>query len=165
MIEELARLIVGREIKVVKTTEDTKDGPQHTYTVDTPVGGGPVYSDTDSVAAESLIDINGDDVSISSAFIVAAARHGIQYRDDKELVWLNGTYESHSKPIKAIYRHRTKKRKFKVTLESGKSVIVTEDHSIMVMRDGKLTAVKPEEINVDTDLGVSNDVQRRDGEK
>jgi intein/homing endonuclease len=48
-------------------------------------------------------------------------------------------------------RHKTKKKIFQIELENGKSVKVTEDHSIMVDRDGFLLEVKPTEIK-ETDL-------------
>lgn len=55
------------------------------------------------------------------------------------------------KPIKYVMRHKVKKAKYKITSESGKSVIVTEDHSCMVIRDGDLISVKAKDINRNTD--------------
>jgi intein/homing endonuclease len=40
-------------------------------------------------------------------------------------------------------RHKTKKKIYLIELENGKSVKVTEDHSIMIDRDGFLLEVKP----------------------
>jgi intein/homing endonuclease len=49
--------------------------------------------------------------------------------------------------IALIYRHKvSNKRRFKIVLNDGKKVIVTEDHSVMVLRDGELISVKPAEI-------------------
>jgi intein/homing endonuclease len=48
-------------------------------------------------------------------------------------------------------RHKTKKKIYLIELENGKSVKVTEDHSVMVDRDGFLIEVKPNEI-LDDDL-------------
>jgi intein/homing endonuclease len=79
------------------------------------------------------------------------------------MVWVNPkdtqakSLSGYSK-LKGIYRHRTSKRRFKITLESGKHVIVTEDHSVMVEREGKLIEVKPLEINRDTDVCISIEV-------
>jgi intein/homing endonuclease len=50
------------------------------------------------------------------------------------------------KQIRAVYRHKVSKKKWKLTASNGKTVIMTEDHSAMVLRDGKLTEVKPTEI-------------------
>jgi len=48
--------------------------------------------------------------------------------------------------IKMIYRHKVTKMGFKVTTKSGKSVHVTADHSLMVLRDGVLLEVKATEL-------------------
>jgi DNA polymerase elongation subunit (family B) len=48
--------------------------------------------------------------------------------------------------IAYVMRHKTKKKLYKITLENGKSVTVTEDHSVMVDRDGFLLEVKPLDI-------------------
>ena len=45
-----------------------------------------------------------------------------------------------------VMRHKTKKKIYEIELENGKLVKVTEDHSIMVDRDGFLLEVKPTEI-------------------
>lgn len=56
--------------------------------------------------------------------------------------------------ISYVMRHKTKKKLYKITLENGKQVTVTQDHSIMVERDGSLIEVKPTEIK-DTDLFIT----------
>ena len=53
--------------------------------------------------------------------------------------------------ISYVMRHKTKKKLYKITLENNKSVTVTEDHSVMVDRDGFLMEVKPNDI-LDKDL-------------
>lgn len=40
--------------------------------------------------------------------------------------------------VEFIMKHKTRKKRFKVTLENGSSIIITEDHSLMVNRNGKL---------------------------
>lgn len=47
--------------------------------------------------------------------------------------------------VRNVIRHKVTKKKWRVTCE-GKEVIVTDDHSCMVMRDGNLIEVKPSEI-------------------
>ena len=42
-------------------------------------------------------------------------------------------------------RHKTTKRLFKIKV-NGKEVILTEDESMVVLRDGKLERVKPIEL-------------------
>jgi DNA polymerase I len=53
--------------------------------------------------------------------------------------------------ISCVMRHKTKKKLYKITLENNKMVTVTEDHSVMVDRDGFLLEVRPTEI-LKTDL-------------
>ena len=47
---------------------------------------------------------------------------------------------------KRIIRHKVKKKKWKITTKSGKNVIVTDDHSIIVIRDKNRISCKPSEI-------------------
>jgi len=68
------------------------------------------------------------------------------------------TYEDSDvvyKPINNMSRHKVNKPMYRIRTESGKELIVTEDHSIMVERDGKLIQVKPNEI-LDSDLVLTN---------
>ena len=48
--------------------------------------------------------------------------------------------------VKRVIRHKVSKKKWKITTKSGKCVIVTDDHSVMVVRDGKEVKCKPSEI-------------------
>ena len=54
-----------------------------------------------------------------------------------------------------VYRHKTNKDKWEITSEEGQSIIVTDDHSCMVERDGKLLEVKPSEILEDDILLIT----------
>jgi len=76
--------------------------------------------------------------------------YGIQ--SDAKVIGFNALEDS---PIMAnisyVMRHKTKKKLYKITLQNDKTVTVTEDHSIMVDRDGFLLEVTPTEI-LDTDL-------------
>ena len=49
-----------------------------------------------------------------------------------------------------IMKHKVKKKLYKITTESGKEVIVTEDHSLIVIRNQVKTIIKPSEL-LDTD--------------
>ncbi len=66
---------------------------------------------------------------------------------DNAIVYtVNSNKELEEKPIKHIMKHKVKKRLFEVIDEDGNSVTITEDHSIIVDRNGKLISVKPTEI-------------------
>lgn len=114
-------------------------------------GDAVIYGDTDSVAFDSIISICNNtykkDITIEDLF----------YKGD--ICWKEGDKEySRNDDIKVInydngnlkynnynyvYRHKVSKRKFKITDINGKSVTVTEDHSIMVLEDDNLVEKKP----------------------
>ena len=52
-----------------------------------------------------------------------------------------------------IMKHKTQKKLYKITTESGKQVTVTEDHSLIVIRNDKKTVIKPTEL-LDTDTVI-----------
>jgi intein/homing endonuclease len=45
-----------------------------------------------------------------------------------------------------VYRHKVRKKKYRITTANGKQVTVTEDHSIMVLKDNVLIEKKPSEL-------------------
>lgn len=55
--------------------------------------------------------------------------------------------------IRYVMRHHTSKKLYKTTLRNGNQVTTTEDHSLMVDRDGVVLEAKPTEIQ-DTDLFI-----------
>jgi hypothetical protein len=62
--------------------------------------------------------------------------------------------------IKYAMKHRVEKRMYRITV-NGKSVEVTEDHSIIVKRDGTILSVKPTEIVREDVLITINESQSR----
>jgi DNA polymerase elongation subunit (family B) len=56
--------------------------------------------------------------------------------------------------INYIYRHKVSKDLYEIEDELGNTIIVTEDHSVMVERDGILIETKPIDI-LDTDVLIS----------
>jgi DNA polymerase elongation subunit (family B) len=59
------------------------------------------------------------------------------------------------KSINYIMRHKVTKSKWKLRTKSGKEIIVTGDHSLMVVRDNKLIAIKAKDVNKKTDKVIS----------
>lgn len=159
---ELARTF---DISKGKTTESKPlTGPEYDYLDGTESLS--VAGDTDSIDGNSVIDINDEKIAIRDAFAA------IKYMNIDTVIMLpNGTqivpapsditlttktYDASTdtvcdKQIKYIMRHKVKKSKYKITTESGKEVIVTGDHSCMVVRDGILISVTAQEINPETD--------------
>ena len=59
------------------------------------------------------------------------------------------------KPIRYVMRHKVSKARYRIKTASGKEIIVTGDHSCMVVRDGCLMSIKTSEINAKTDKIIS----------
>lgn len=143
--------------KIQKSTMVEKDGKiSNVYTID---GDTIIYGDTDSVDGASIVRSSIGIYPISELF------------DRLSVKWADGAKEYATspgllspcvvdgnvcqKPVKAIYRHRVSKPRWKITLENGSSVTVTDDHSIMVIRNGQMIEVKPSAINRDTDVCIT----------
>ena len=119
------------------------------------VGQAVIYGD--SVTGDTMIRTDNGQVNIAELYnqclqheINGDKEYGIQ--SDAKVIGFNALEDS---PIMAnisyVMRHKTKKKLYKITLQNDKTVTVTEDHSIMVDRDGFLLEVTPTEI-LDTDL-------------
>lgn len=118
-----------------------------------------VYSDTDSVDSNTLIQTNRGKIKIEQLFDMFAGQEKTISTHGHEILPVNNlqvlTYnEDNNKPIyqsvKNIIRHKVSKKKFKIKHRNG-FVIVTEDHSCIVKREGKMIEISPKEINIHTD--------------
>lgn len=117
-------------------------------------GNNPIvrYQDTDSVdrhtkiitdKCESTIEefynrniINGQGGTTNQG-------HESVLTNEKILNWSNDLYFSN---VKRIIRHKVSKPKWKLRTKKGKEIIVTNDHSLIVFRNGIKTTLKPSEI-------------------
>lgn len=109
-----------------------------------------VYNDTDSVVGDSLVSTTQGNIKIEDMFNLAGE---LEIRGAENYVkHLNSNIYAHSvntetgllesKLVKYVMKHKVSKRMFKI--KSGDdSVIVTEDHSLMVNRNGDIIDVKP----------------------
>lgn len=128
-----------------------------------------VAGDTDSTKSDTIISLDKENkITIEDAYIMMKEENF-----DSGIVTSNGsyiipnrfghtikTYDEKTKkfiykPIKYIMRHKVSKAQFKITTKSGKSVIVTGDHSIMVLRNNKLQSIKAKDINIKNDKTIS----------
>lgn len=118
-----------------------------------------VASDTDSVAGDTVINVNGNDITISEFFNTCNSPYVKSDSINKDFVRdcsqntfttpsLSDTGQIEHNKISYVMKHRVKKRHFKISV-GEKSVVVTEDHSVIVRRkeDEKIVSIKPEEIN------------------
>lgn len=63
-------------------------------------------------------------------------------------------------PVKRLIKHKVSKPKWKIKTSSGKEVIVTNDHSMVVFRDGNQLTVKPSEIKSTDKILVVQDIYK-----
>lgn len=113
------------------------------------------YIDTDSTEKNAMIRTNKGAFKIETLFEMFESKkhysqkgHEIVYPRSKDLKCL--TYNETFKKVelggvKKIVRHKVTKGKWKIS-GGGKEVIVTEDHSCMVLREGILIEIKPRDI-------------------
>lgn len=124
-----------------------------------------IYVDTDSVAGDTQITVNGRNINISDYFdsktdYVKSDAHNKDYvktcGDDTTLTVRNSTQRLEMKRVSYVMKHRVKKRMYKITV-AGKSVTCTEDHSVMIRRNGVIVQAKPHEIISGDELIRLND--------
>jgi DNA polymerase elongation subunit (family B) len=113
-----------------------------------------IYNDTDSVAKDTIIKTSNGDKTIELFYNEnikngsagnTLSGHESVITSDKVLNW-NEEKQSYYAPVKRIIRHNVSKNKWKLKTKSGKEIIVTNDHSMIVFREGKKIEVKPSEI-------------------
>jgi len=113
----------------------------------------------DSVTGDTNVLTKDGDISIEELFnrcaehsIVGEKEYGV-WSPDKVIGFNSFEDSTVMSNISYVMRHKTKKKIYRINLTNGKSIKVTEDHSIMVDRDGYLIEVKPTDI-LKTDLIV-----------
>ena len=105
-----------------------------------------IYSDTDSVAEDTLIDINNVKIKIEDFWNeIPGTDLNVKTVPDNYVVSCSDGINILNKPVHYIMRHEVEKELFELVVE-GKKIIITEDHSIVIERNNKLISVKPKEI-------------------
>ena len=127
-----------------------------------------VAGDTDSCAGDTQIYIDGNRISIEDFFKQCKDENNdivLRTNNSTEIIPVNNhvtlTYIDHNiktceRPVNYIMRHKVSKDKFCITTKSGKKLIVTGDHSVMVIRDNELVSIPAREI-VKTDKVITID--------
>lgn len=111
-----------------------------------------IYQDTDSVASDTIINTNNGRKTIEQLYNENIDRPagttivGHESVECKDLVANYKNNEIQYSNVKRVIRHKVSKKKWKLRSASGKEVICTNDHSLVVFRDGVQTVVKPYEI-------------------
>lgn len=111
-----------------------------------------IYSDTDSCVGETLISTSLGKIKIEDLFeksgeLVKNENGSFVKRLDEKILAksMNSDFEIQDKKIIYVMKHKVNKRMFKISV-NDKSVIITEDHSLVVKRNNKLISVKPKEL-------------------
>lgn len=112
-----------------------------------------IYADTDSVYADTVILTNKGRFTIENLYnknIDRLAGYTVNGHEsvlcDDNVLNYNDNGELYYGKVKRLIRHKVKKAKWKLKTKQGKEIIVTNDHSMIVFRDGKKLEVKPSEI-------------------
>jgi DNA polymerase elongation subunit (family B) len=119
-----------------------------------------VYNDTDSCIGSTLLRTSMGDMSIEDLFHACEefekdATTGKEYGYDEDIMVMSycpKRDEPYFGHINYVYRHEVTKDLYEVEDSEGNKVTITEDHSIMVERDGELIEVKPYDLAVDDTL-------------
>lgn len=126
-----------------------------------------VAGDTDSISENSILNINGQNMTCLDLFNKLKYDNNnivLKLKDNKEIIPVNNhdilSYIDHNdtavyKPIKYIMRHKINKPKFKIKTKSGKELILTGDHSVMVIRNNELITIKTKDINIKIDRVIT----------
>lgn len=114
------------------------------------------YGDTDSIFSDALINISNDiklpvwflwqELSKLEGFTIDSFGHEIIKNTSFKVLNYIDTSEIKEVNVSKIIRHKVTKPKWKLKTKSGKEIIMTNDHSMIVFRDGEKIEVKPEEI-------------------
>ena len=113
-----------------------------------------IYADTDSCDSNTIIRTNTNQLTIEDWYNLNIENgSGGSTIKGHESVLTNDKILNYSKDIgiyyaqvKRIIRHKVTKDKWKLKTKTGKEIIVTNDHSMIVFRDGNQIEVKPSEI-------------------
>lgn len=102
------------------------------------------YGDTDSCHKDTVIRTDKGNFTIEELYNSGNGDMGNTLKghesvsvDKKVLNWSDELCSFYFAVPKRIIRHKVSKKKFKVTTESGKTVYVTEDHSLVFYRNAK----------------------------
>jgi DNA polymerase elongation subunit (family B) len=125
------------------------------------------YGDTDSVDYQTVIRTNQYNNSIEDFYNrnIINGSNGETLKGH-ESVKTNEKVLNYSKekglyfaPVKRIIRHTVTKDKWKLKTKSGKEILITNDHSLIVFRNGIQTELKPKDVlKTDKILIIKNNI-------
>lgn len=145
-ITSLGRMMIKSASKIVSnfisnTVNESEDGD---YTV---------AGDTDSGDFNTVLYVDEQPIKIGELFNLCSEyikkddinQKYVKKVCNKSVLTVNKNKELVYSPIKYVMKHKVKKRMYKLSID-GNSVRVTEDHSLMCVRDNELIEVKPKDL-------------------
>ena len=124
------------------------------------IGKSIIYGDTDSEIGSTKHITNYGELQISDIFEKCSdfwTDGDKEYAYDPDLMVMTfdeNIQEPYFGHTNYIYRHKVSKNLYEIEDEFGNTITVTEDHSVMVERDGKLVEITPVSIQ-DDDIIIS----------
>jgi len=117
-------------------------------------GEAVIYGDTDSCVGTSLIETSQGVLTIEELFDLCEDKTNDkdkEYAIDENIMVMSydiAKDEPYMGHMNYVYRHKVEKDMYEIEDSNGNTVTVTEDHSIMVEREGKLIEVHPVDIDI-----------------
>ena len=103
-----------------------------------------IYGDTDSSFSSTILRINSEDITIGDLFnsidiepIITSSGVEVKRVEGKQSLTFDMKRGVHYQPIDYVMRHKVKKQMYRISA-GDKSVEVTSDHSLKVIRGGSL---------------------------
>ena len=112
-----------------------------------------VAGDTDSQIGDTQIVIDNNHISMEDFFTQCKYENNdivLKTSNNSEIIPVHNhvtlTYIDHDnktceRPVKYIMRHKVSKDKFCLTTKTGKKMIMTGDHSVMIIRNNELISI------------------------
>lgn len=108
---------------------------------------------TNKVTIEQLYNLGRNDMGST-----LAGHESVDCKYNVLNIKQNGdVFERYYANVERVIRHKVSKEKWVLGDEFGNEVTVTNDHSLMVLRDGVLQKTTARDINIDSDLLVIDD--------
>jgi DNA polymerase elongation subunit (family B) len=114
-------------------------------------GDAIIYGDTDSVDKHSIIKTSTGDLTVERLFHAGTEFWKVDGKEYSRNPSIKIAHYSKNSLTQVnynyVYRHKVSKKRYLIKTNNGKEVIVTEDHSVMILdTDGKLVEKKPSEL-------------------
>ena len=100
-----------------------------------------IYTDKNTCTIEELYNKNINNGSAGNTL----KGHESVYCEDNILNWCNDK-KLYFAPPKRIIRHKVTKEKWKLKTKTGKEIIITNDHSLIVFRNNIQLEIKPKDV-------------------